>query len=225
MIPVKLAPEPAHFDQTVRQPGLSAIDEMVGRDPRVPHPGPRRKKICAHEADIPANAFPPYWREVLPDLLKAYEQRCAYLAMHIHLATGAPTVDHRVPKSSAWHQVYEWNNYRLCAGVINSKKGASLSLVDPCEILPDWFALNLQTFHVVPGACAPPSDIDRIKATLPVLNLRPCVKEREEYISLYRLGPGNGGIDLAYLENRAPFLALELRRQNQLAPRDNAASL
>ena len=31
MIPVALAMEPADFDAKVRQPGLAAIDELVGR--------------------------------------------------------------------------------------------------------------------------------------------------------------------------------------------------
>jgi hypothetical protein len=216
MIPVALAVEPPEFDAKVRQRGLSAIDELVGRAPRLKRPGPRRDKRADHERDLPAEAFPPYWRDALPEMLVAYERRCAYLAMYIHDATGSPTVDHVLPKSYAWEQVYEWSNYRLCAAIINSKKGALLTLVDPFAIGPSWFALNFNTLHVERGADAPEAEWPRIDATLPALNQRPCVKGREEYVRCYRLGPGKGGFDLAHLENRAPFIASELRRQGQL---------
>lgn len=216
MIPVALANEPPEFDAKVRQPGLSAIEELVGRPALVKRTGPKRKKLANHEQDIPADAFPAYWREALPEMLVAYERRCAYLAMYIHHATGSPTVDHVLPKSYAWDQVYEWANYRLCAAIINSKKGALLTLVDPFAIGPSWFALNLNTLHVERGDAAPEAEWHRIDATLPVLNHRLCVKEREEYVNCYRLGPGAGGFDLAHLEARAPFIASELRRQGQL---------
>jgi len=220
MIPVELADEPLEFDAKVRQPGLSAIDELVGRRPRLARPGPKRKKIADKEEDIPGDAFPALWRKALPEMLRAYERRCAYLAMYIHHATGAPTVDHVLPKSYAWNQVYEWANYRLCAAIINSKKGALLTLVDPFAIGPGWFVLNLNTLHVERGDAAPEAEWKRIDATLPVLNHRLCVQEREEYVRRYRLGPGAGGIDLAYLEERAPFIASELRRQGQLVRGD-----
>ncbi|HEX8703918.1 MAG TPA: hypothetical protein VF815_34115 [Myxococcaceae bacterium] len=220
MIPVVLAKEPPEFDAKVRQPGLSAIDELAGRQPRLKRPGPKRKKLADKEQDIPADAFPAYWREVLPEMLVAYERRCAYLAMYIHHATGNPTVDHVLPKSYAWNQVYEWANYRLCAAIINSKKGALLTLADPFSIGPGWFVLNLNTLHVERGDAAPEAEWGRIGATLPVLNHRLCVQEREEYVRCYRLGPGAGGFDLAHLEYRAPFIASELRRQRQLVRGD-----
>lgn len=220
MIPVAPAPEPPEFDAKVRQPGLSAIEELVGRPPRLKRRGPKRRSVASQEQDIPAEVFPPYWREVLPEMLDAYERRCAYLAMYIHHATGNPTVDHVLPKSYRWDQVYEWANYRLCAGIINSKKGELLTLVDPFSIGPNWFGLNLNTCHVDRGPAAPPAEWGRIDATLPVLNHRLCVAERSEYIRCYRLGPGAGGFDLAHLESRAPFIASELRRQGQLARGD-----
>ena len=53
MIPVVLAQAPKDFDEKIRQPGLSAIDEMVGRAPRVKRRGPRRAKIADAESKIP----------------------------------------------------------------------------------------------------------------------------------------------------------------------------
>lgn len=219
MIPLVLAPEPPDFDQRVRQPGLSAIDELVGRAPRITRPGPRRPKRADVESQIPSDTFPPFWRETLDDMMDAYEQRCAYLAMFIE-RTGNPTVDHIIPKSMAWHLVYEWSNYRLCAGIVNAKKGELLELMDPIDSKEGWFALDLVSCRVQRGALAPVEQHARIDRTLPILNLRDCCLQRQRYVEDYRRGPGNKGIDLAYLEHRAPFIAAELRRQGQLVRDD-----
>ena len=219
MIPVALAEEPMDFDAKVRQPGLSAIDELVGRDPRIKRPGPRRRKIAETEAEVSADAFPPFWREALDDMMGAYEQRCAYLAMFIE-DTGNPTVDHVIPKSLAWDRVYEWSNYRLCTGIVNSKKGNLLELVDPIAARVGWFELDLASYRIVRGTKAQKTHHRKIDATLPLLNLRDCYRQRQRYVEDYRLGPGNKGIDLAYLEHRAPFIAAELRRQGQLVRGD-----
>lgn len=217
MVPVTLAPVPCDFNSKVREPGLRAIAEMAGKPSPYPRTaGKNYSKIVNQEQDIPADKFPVYWREALPDMLNAYDRRCAYLAMYIHHATGNPTVDHVLPKSFAWNQVYEWANYRLCAAIINSKKGALLTLADPFAIGDGWFTLNLNTLNVMRGAQAPTTEWPRLDATLPVLNHRLCVQEREEYVHCYRLGPGAGGFDLVHLEQRAPFIAGELRRQGQL---------
>lgn len=207
------------FDKKIRQPGLSAIDELVGRAPRLKRGGPRRAKIADTESKIPGGEFPPFWREALDDMMEAYEQRCAYLAMFIE-ETGNPTVDHVIPKSLAWDQVYEWSNYRLCTGIVNSKKGELLGLVDPVDAKIGWFELDLATCRVLRGASAPKAQHPKIDATLPLLNIRDCILQRKRYIEEYRRGPGAKGIDLTYLEYRAPFIASELRRQGQLVRGD-----
>jgi 5-methylcytosine-specific restriction endonuclease McrA len=212
VIPVTPAKEPLHFDKTVRQRGLSAIDELVGRKPRLKRRGPRRKKLATREADIPADAFPPYWRDVLPDMLEAYERRCAYLALYFEHATGNPTIDHVLPKSRVWDQVYEWSNYRLCAALINTKKNDLLTLVDPFEVAKGWFALEFVAFQVIRGPNAPQGKAKEIEQTLLVLNMPECLKAREEYVTCYE----RGDIKLDYLERRAPFVASELRRQGRL---------
>ena len=219
MVPVALAAEPNTFDSAVRQPGLSAIDELVGRPPRLNRPGPRRRKVANTEAQIPPGKFPPFWRDALDDMMESYERRCAYLAMFIE-ETGGPTVDHVVPKSLAWDLVYEWSNYRLCTGIVNSKKGELLQLVDPVEAKLGWFELDLTSARVIRGVSAPQAQHQRIDATLPLLNIRDCCAQRTRYVEEYRRGPGSKGIDLAYLEHRAPFIAAELRRQGQLVRGD-----
>ncbi len=219
MIPVVRAQEPKSFDAKVRQPGLSAIDELVGRPPRIKRPGPRRAKIAESEAQIPADRFPPIWRKALDDMMELYEQRCAYLAMFIE-ETGNPTVDHVTPKSLAWDKIYEWSNYRLCAAVVNSKKGDLLGCVDPVDAQYGWFELEIASGRVVRGGSAPRAQHVKIDATLPLLNIRDCCRQRRRYVEEYRRGPGAKGIDLEYLEYRAPFIAAELRRQGQLVRGD-----
>lgn len=214
-----LAQEPADFDKEVRQPGLSAIDELVGRPPRLRRRGPKRDKVADVESDIPPDSFPPFWRHALDTMMVVYEQRCAYLAVWIEV-TGNPTVDHVAPVSRAWDKVYEWSNYRLCTGVVNTKKGDLVHLVDPIDARIGWFELDLSSYAVVRGAAAPTAHHQAIDRTLPLLNLPDCCVLRRTYVEDYWLGPDDGGISLKYLERRAPFVALELRRQGELVRGD-----
>ena len=125
MIPVTPAPEPAAFDGKVRQPGLRAIAELAGEQPTPPRiAGQPYAPIAASRDAIPAGKFPPYWREMLDDLMDSYHRICAYLCLYIPRGTGAPSVDHVVAKSKRWDRVYEWSNYRLASSLMNARKGA-----------------------------------------------------------------------------------------------------
>lgn len=213
MIRVSPAPEPKDFDARVRQKGLSAIDELIGRPPRLKRPGPRRKPVARQRRHIPPDAFPPLWRDSIPALRKAYDGRCAYLAMFIEPATGASTVDHFVPKSQDWRQVYEWSNYRLCAGGINGTKG-DRPLLDPFEVEEGWFELELVSFQVVLGPKAPAGRHKEIRATLrdSGINARECCELRGQYVQAFE----QNEISLSYLERRAPFVAAALRRAGRI---------
>jgi hypothetical protein len=220
VIPVTPAPEPAGFDAKVRQPGLDAIAELTGGTPRHPRRGRKRKKVADRPEDIPAKCFSPLWREVLPEMLNAYERRCAYLALHIEPATGNPTVDHIIPKSKAWSLVYEWSNYRLAAGLINSKKGEVENVLDPFEIDPDWFALEFVTFQVKSGPGAAGDIADRVEDTITKLGLNrdECCKARQAYFDEYL--SEEAPIPYSYLLRRAPFVAGEMGRQGFLRAGD-----
>jgi hypothetical protein len=129
VIPLTLGDEPHSFDAHVRKRGANAVQKLIGQSVR--GRGRRPKVTYARPEDIPADRFPPYWTDVrkadgnsaLDDLMDAYGQYCAYLAMRIERATGSPTVDHFVPKERDWRLVYEWSNYRLSAGCVNGAKG------------------------------------------------------------------------------------------------------
>lgn len=222
MIPVTEADPPADFGTRVRQPGLDAIAELVGERPSRSRPGPKRKKIANSRPEIPPDAFPPLWRDVLPDMLRSYHRICAYLSLYIEHATGSPTVDHVIPKSKAWDKVYEWSNYRLASAIVNTKKNDFALALDPFEIRPGWFALELVEFQVIVGPKARGQVAKQVDSTIRTLglNLRDCREARREYVENYELGPGHGGIDLPYLTRRAPFIAGELRRQKRLVRGD-----
>jgi hypothetical protein len=101
LIPVSLADEKKWsplFDATVRRRGAVAIDRLLGK--AVTAPGRKPKETFQSPEEIPPDRFPAYWTEVRPadggstldDMMDAYGQYCAYLAMRIERATGSPTV-------------------------------------------------------------------------------------------------------------------------------------
>ena len=214
MIPVVPAPEPESFDARVRQRGLRAIAELVGeRPPR--RDGKPLKQVADSREDIPADKFPPYWRCAIDDLLESYHRICAYLCFFIPRGSGAPSVDHLVPKSTQWDQVYEWSNYRLACAEINARKGVH-PVLDPFEIKDDWFALELVGYQVMPGdglPCDVDADVRRTIDRL-ALNREKYCDQRSEYADDYH----NGDISHDYLKRHAPFVARELERQGRLRP-------
>ncbi len=100
MIRVTPAPEPPDFDAKVRQPGLLAIAEMTGQMPTHPRKSgkafePRTRKEVQSDGtsisvridrpeDLPSSEFKPYWTEAINDLMRAYDEVCAYSCFRIH---------------------------------------------------------------------------------------------------------------------------------------------
>jgi hypothetical protein len=213
VIRVEPAPEPFDFDAKVRQPGLAAIAELVG-DPAPVRPGRARQKKAAQREDLRPDDFPPFWREALDDLLLAYRRICAYASLYIEPVTGAGSVDHMIPRSTNWSQVYEWSNYRLACSLMNSRKRDVSSLLDPFEIDDFWFGLELVEYRVVARERLPPEIETRVNETINRLglNTRECCEARAAYGDEY-LG---GEISLERVMRRAPFVARELIRQGRL---------
>ena len=205
MMRVIPAPEPGTFDVRVRQPGLRALDRMV-------------RELGVQKSEIPSSKFPDYWRRSLDDLLAAYNRICSYLCLYIARGTGARSVDHMVPNSTAWDQAYEWGNYRLACSLMNSRKGDAASVLDPFDVEDGWFVLELVAFQVLPAdglaaatAAAVEDTIERLR-----LNDEECCGAREEYAEEY----WRENVTLDYVTRRAPFVANELRRQNGLRAAD-----
>ena len=189
MIRVAPASEPASFDGKVRRRGLDAIAELVGEAPSRTRRGPGRQRSFASRDQIAAAAFPPFWRDALPDLRDAYCGLCAYLALYIEHGTGAPSIDHFVPKSKDWRMVYEWSNYRLCSSLINGHRGDRAIAHDPFLLEAGLFALEFTEHQVIPGLLARGRTSDAVMRTIDNLGLnqRDCRKAREEYVAAYRM--------------------------------------
>src|ERR1700678_1509026 len=152
MIGVTPADEPSTFDARVRQPGLRAIEEIVGRP--AARRGRKRKARAKRREDIKPGEFPPYWREMTEELLSAYNRVCAYACLYVERVTGAATVDHWMPKSTTWNRVYEWENYRLACAIMNTWKSDGSGVLDPFEVTDGLFALDLVSLTAVPGPAA-----------------------------------------------------------------------
>ena len=199
------APEPAAFDRVVRQPGLRLLDRLAGN------------YAGAKEA-IPASEFRPYWRESLDDLLASYHRICSYLCLYIPRGTGARSVDHMVPKSKEWDQVYEWHNYRLACSLMNARKGDAASVLDPFEVEDGWFVLELVAFQVLPADDLDDPTAVAVEDTIKRLGLNDgeCCDAREEHAEDYWCGE----VTIDYVTRHAPFVASELRRQNRLRADD-----
>jgi hypothetical protein len=221
MIPVALAPEPATFDVKVRQPGLRAIAELCGKQPKVKRrPGKPFQKLrgVSQERDIPPEKFPDYWVQSLDDLMKEYHQICAYSCFVIHRVTGARSADHFVAKSRNWRHVYEWSNYQLCCGRLNSRKADIGSVLDPFKIQPGWFQLELLGFQVHPDRMLPKATQAKIQRTIDRLGLNDFRHDRERDAERYweRGRDPREGISLKILKEESPFVAFELYRQGRL---------
>lgn len=210
MIRGKLAQEPVDFKAKVNTPGLRAIAEMVGEPNLAKRRGRKREVIASSKDKIPADKFPAYWTEALPDMLSAYERVCAYMNFYIERVTGAASVDHMLPKSLNWNCVYEWSNYRLACSLMNSRKNNYMDVLDPFEIENDWFHIELVGFQVIPSDKLSEEIEQQVQATIDRLELNDyeCLKLREEYVEALQ----KGDISFNRLRQRAPFLARELER-------------
>lgn len=213
MIRLVLAPEPAGFDEKVRQPGLRALDEMVG-NPVARTKGKKFKTVAARKQDIKGSDFPTYWTEVLPDLLEAYGRLCAYTSLYIHKVTGAPSVDHWVAKTKDWQCAYEWTNYRLICSLMNSRKGVK-NLLDPAAVQDEWFELEFVAFQVVPRPGLDGPLVAIVQFTIDELGLNEnlCIEARTEYVEEHWdvQTPRSWNT----LLKQCPFVAREMVRQGR----------
>lgn len=245
MIPIQLAPEPSDFDARVRQPGVRALHERIGRPPPIPRP--EGQKACARARtrdgapierfeDLEPQHFPDYWRHALDDLYEAYGRVCAYCCFHIHPITGAGSVDHFDPKSvpgegsaadddpnmipMATHReaVYEWSNYRLASGRLNARKSDYQDVVDPFEVGDDWFEMEFVAFQLEPGSDLPDETRARVAATIIRLGLND--KGMREARESDFLDYTRNDISFTKLERESPLVAREVIRAGKLRPED-----
>lgn len=119
-------------------------------------------------------------------------------------------------KSKAWQQIYEWSNYRLACSLMNSRKGATATVLDPFDVEPGWFVLDTTFFQVAAGRGLDRDIRERVGVTIRRLGLNDhqCCEARSEFAHCY----WEGQITVDYLARHAPFVERELRRVGQLLP-------
>jgi|JI10StandDraft_1071094.scaffolds.fasta_scaffold494876_2 hypothetical protein len=231
MIRITPQPEPTapefDFDQEVRQPGISALAELVGKKPTISRPGPRIKKRADSIDKLDPSMLRDYayWTRALPSLHKIYREVCAYSCFRISLLH-VPTVDHFVALSSArLVDAYEWGNYRLACSLMNSCKREFPDVLDPFSIDDGWFTLDLNTLDVKPADGLAVVVHQRVVSTIARLKLNgECKLERERYFNLYWAPDFGSHVPLSFLEKEAPFLVREMRRQGRVRPEDDKRS-
>ena len=200
MIPVRLQPEPPHFDLAVRQPGRGWLVQ---------------NNIELHLA-LPANTeIKPIWRTCLTDLHQSYNGVCAYLAVYFERATGGASVDHFIAKSQRADLAYEWANYRLASATMNSRKRAYADVLDPFEIEAGWFWLELVSGRLFPNPALSDSLLAQVDRTISRLGLDDGIN-REMRARHYQQFC-DAQYTAEYLARHSPLVYAEARRQRLLA--------
>ncbi|MFL6208531.1 MAG: hypothetical protein ACJ74W_06745 [Pyrinomonadaceae bacterium] len=194
MIPVKMLPKPSDFNEKVRKPGQKFLSTASR---------PIKEKDWKGKE---------YWRKVIPELREGHRHICAYAALWISKLTGSPTVDHYIPKKDDPDSAYEWENFRLSCLTMNSRKKHFRDVLDPFEIKDGWFTIDFSTFVIHPNPTLPVSIKKQVDATIKRLKLNTdemCIAVRREWFECFETGCMN----FKLLEERAPFIAYEARRQ------------
>ncbi|MGH9499300.1 MAG: hypothetical protein ACRD3L_09175 [Terriglobales bacterium] len=188
MIRVAEQPAPADFDTKAGNPGRA----FLRRSPSLPN---------FKSMDL--------WKNALGDLRKAYRGICAYCCFWVPTIC---SVDHFHPKTSRPELAYDWGNYRLAHPKLNSYKGDSTEVLDPFHIDDGWFTLDLANCFVKPRADLPQVLRNQVTRTIEILRLNTdetLVQQRFDVLRDY-----SKGYPMEILEERYPFIASELRRQN-----------
>ena len=196
MIPVKPQPEPDIFDELVRIPGKRFLKKVSGTKLA-------NKQWQNHD----------YWKNIRPQLYRAYDGICAYNAHWIPSGSTVPNVDHFIPTSVKPELAYEWSNYRLASHLANAFKRDRLDVLDPFCIEENWFFLAFPSLLVRSNPELSPELQEQIRTTIVCLHLndnQAIVEERNNWLKPYCQGKE----DFSVLKRHAPFIAHELERQH-----------
>jgi len=150
-----------------------------------------------------------FWNRAAKHLHAAYSGICAYTAMYL---PEQGSVDHYLPKTIKPELAYEWSNFRLATGRVNSRKGNQINILDPFQIDNDWFQLDVPSCLLRSNPDLPHHIRADINRTINSLGLNAddyYVQERCNILIEF----AKGAISLGFLERRYPFLAKEIKRQ------------
>lgn len=155
---------------------------------------------------------PDYWKEVRLELVDAFDSLCAYGAMYDPVGT----VDHFISLKEDRSKAYEWTNYRLAAGWLNSSKQAlrSTQLLDPFAVGNNWFEIQLPSMQLVLTENVPAEWRERAQFMLDRLGLghdERVIRQRCEWYRMYECGE----LNLAGLAKKAPLIAAAIEKQGR----------
>jgi hypothetical protein len=199
VIPVEPRPEPAFFDQLVRQPGLRWLE----------------KQGILLDRELPQGTeLHPYWRKCLDELHGRYAGVCAYLCVYLEREAGGLGVDHFIAKSRQVALAYEWTNYRLASSTMNGRKLDFDTVLDPFTLRPGTYRLELVTGRIFvnpdldeKARTVAQDTIDRLK-----LDNAGCREMRARHYEQYRTGQ----YTQEYFKSYSPFVWAEAKRQGLL---------
>lgn len=191
LIRVAQKPEYPGFDSQVRQPGAAFLSVC---------PNPTSEQFRKKN----------FWNRAAKELHAAYSGICAYTATYL---PEQGSVDHFLPKTLNPELAYEWSNFRLASGRVNSCKSNQTNILDPFDVDNDWFEMDIPSCLLRAKAGLQSELRARINTTINSLRLNAddyYVQERCNILIDY----AKGEISLSFLKRRYPFLAKEIGRQN-----------
>ena len=123
------------------------------------------------------------------------------------------TIDHYIAKSRDKNKAYDWDNFRLCRSRLNNRKADFDDVLDPCQVLNEWFWLEFTTFLIRPAHGLPEQTREQVKATIDRLELNSDVDYVYERVEVVR-GYCTGVIPFQVVETRYPFIAYQMLSQD-----------
>ncbi len=150
-----------------------------------------------------------FWTPFKGVLAQGFRNLCAYSAMYGPVGT----VDRFVSCAEDPSKAYEWDNYRYCAGWINSSKGNAPAgdLLDPFEIEDGWFERHLPSLQLRVSETIPDEFRKRAEYVLNRLHLRDDERVMRQRIEWYRMYQSRE-LSLDGLEGKAPLIATAIDR-------------
>lgn len=181
-------PEPVGFEAQVRQPGRIWLTD---------HPNASRPRD--------------YWTLFKPALAEGFGHLCGYSVMYEPVGT----VDHYISWSTDKPLTYEWSNYRFASAWINSsKQNANERVLDPYEVMDEWFEILLPSLQLVVTDRVPAEHRERAEYTLQRLHLHDderVIRQRQEWYRLYC----ENKLTLDGLREKAPLIARAIEKQQR----------
>lgn len=183
--------KPATFDNDVATPGNKWLD--------------------ANPIQKPKERPPAYWNKdaIKKRLRENFRSLCGYTLMHEMRGS----VDHYISCKTDRKKAYDWDNYRFCAGTVNSsKKNADDTVFDPWEIEFEWFEIQLPSMIMQVSSAAPPHIKDKLEFTLgrlPISDTDEVIDYRGAFYDEYRRD--RTPAVLSIIDRMAPVLAASIR--------------